>query len=61
MFDLIIKNGTVIDGTGKSRFYSDIAIKEGNMSAIGDLKDVEAEAIIDATGKIVCPGYPAVY
>ena len=57
MFDLLIKNGTVIDGTGKERFVADVAITGNTIAAIGDLKDAEAAKTIDATGRIVCPGF----
>jgi len=56
-FDILIINGSVIDGTGAPRFSADIGIKNGKIVAIGDLQRAEAEEIIDATGLIVCPGF----
>ena len=56
-FDTIIKNGTIIDGTGQFRYEADLAISKGEISAIGQLKESEAENIIDASGLIVAPGF----
>jgi N-acyl-D-amino-acid deacylase len=56
-YDLIIRGGTVVDGSGRERFQGDIAV-EGNLIAeIGDLKDATGANEIDAQGKIVCPGF----
>ncbi len=57
MFDIIIKNGTVIDGTGKAMREFDIGIKGDEISEIGELHDARGEIEIDAKGKIVCPGF----
>ncbi|EKE20058.1 MAG: hypothetical protein ACD_8C00057G0009 [uncultured bacterium] len=57
MFDVLIKNGTVIDGSGKPMFRSDVGIREGVISTIGDLHNERAELEIDATGKYVSPGF----
>lgn len=54
--DLVIRNGTIIDGTGKQGFISDLGITDGIISAIGaDLPTGTEE--IDATGKLVTPGF----
>ena len=56
MYDLIIKNGKVIDGTGSPYFRSDIAIKDGKIAKISkNLND--AKEIIDAKGLTVTPGF----
>jgi len=56
MYELIIKNGKIIDGTGSPSYLGDIAIKDGKISAVGKaLKD--AEKVIDATGLTVTPGF----
>lgn len=56
-YDLLIKNGTVVDGTGGPRYCRDIAIKDGIVSRIeAGISSIEAEKTIDATGKIVAPG-----
>lgn len=55
--DLIITGGTVIDGTGAPGARADIAVDAGRISRIGDLAGVAAARTIDATGKIVTPGF----
>ncbi len=57
MYDIIIKNGTIIDGTGKSMFSGDVGIKEGKIKEIGDLHSEHADKIINATGQYVTPGF----
>jgi N-acyl-D-aspartate/D-glutamate deacylase len=56
MYDLIIKNGLIYDGTGSEPFAADIAISDEKIVKIGPL-DKEAKNTIDATGKIVTPGF----
>ena len=56
MYDLIIKNGTVYDGTGRKPFFADVAIKGNKIVAIGELEESSKE-VIDAKGKIVAPGF----
>lgn len=56
-FDLIIRGGTVIDGTKAPRFDADVGIRDGRIAAIGDLKDATAARTIDAGGKVVAPGF----
>lgn len=55
--DLLIKNGKILDGTGNSWFYGDIAIQKGKIIRIGNLSGWQAARTIDATGKIVAPGF----
>jgi N-acyl-D-amino-acid deacylase len=57
MYDVIIKNGTVIDGTGQPMMRADIGIKEDKIVTIGDIGNEAAKQIIDATGKYVTPGF----
>jgi N-acyl-D-aspartate/D-glutamate deacylase len=58
MFDLVIKNGTIVDGSGFGKVESDLAITDGRIVAIEHLGDrFEARRVIDAKGKIVCPGF----
>jgi len=57
VFDLIIKNGFIVDGTGRKRYKGDVGINKDKISAIGDLSHAEAEHIVDATDKIVSPGF----
>jgi N-acyl-D-aspartate/D-glutamate deacylase len=56
-FDLVIAGGRVIDGTGSSARTTDVGIREGRIAAIGDLGAVEGTDRIDATGRIVAPGF----
>jgi N-acyl-D-amino-acid deacylase len=57
MFDIIIKNGTVIDGTGKPMYQADVGIQEDKIKEIGNLQNERAEKIIDSLGHYVCPGF----
>lgn len=57
MHDILIKNGTVIDGSGRPRFEADIAISEDRITEIGKLAGDKADKVIDAKGKIICPGF----
>ncbi len=57
MYDVIIKGGTVYDGTGKPGFIADVAIEGGKIAAIGDLSGKEASTVVDAKGKAVTPGF----
>ncbi len=57
MFDVKIVNGIIIDGTGNSRYKSDVGIVGDKIMAIGDLSQKEAKETIDATGKFVSPGF----
>ena len=56
MYDLIIRNGTVIDGTGADRKVADIAIANGRIMKVGEVLE-HAENEIDAKGKLVTPGW----
>ena len=55
-YDLVIRNGTVIDGKGTPRFSADVAVQNGKIAAIGKI-DGTAKKTIAAAGKIVCPGF----
>ena len=55
--DILIKNGRILDGTGNSWRYGDIAIKDGRIFKIGNLSDILASKTIDAKRMIVCPGF----
>jgi dihydroorotase/N-acyl-D-amino-acid deacylase len=56
-YDIVIRNGHVIDGTGSPWYAADIAIKDGRIAAIGRLGDVNAKRVIDAHGMVVTPGF----
>jgi N-acyl-D-amino-acid deacylase len=57
MYDILIKGGTIVDGTGNEKYESDIAINDKTIVAVGDLSNNAAREIIDATGLIVAPGF----
>jgi N-acyl-D-aspartate/D-glutamate deacylase len=56
-YDLIISGGTVIDGSGAQAIKADIAISNGRIQRIGNLGDAQASKTLDATGKMVTPGF----
>lgn len=56
-YDILLKNGTIVDGTGAAPFIGDIAIQDGRIAAIGPDIGAQASEIIDATGKYVTPGF----
>ena len=56
-YDLLIQHGTVVDGTRQPRFQADVLIKDGRIARIGEAGNAQAEQTIDATGKIVAPGF----
>ncbi len=55
-YDLVIKNGTVIDGSGLPRFRADVAVRHGRIAAIGRIRE-GAREVIDADGQVVAPGF----
>jgi N-acyl-D-aspartate/D-glutamate deacylase len=55
MYDLIIRNGTVIDGSGMPRFKGDVGIEHGRIAAIGKIRESSRETL-DAEGHVVSPG-----
>ena len=61
MFDILIKNGEIIDGSKVARYRADLGIRGDRIEAIGDLNDADAYQTIDATGKVVAPGFVDVH
>src|SRR6185437_8012296 len=57
MYDCIIRGGRVVDGSGLPWYSADVAIRGRTIAAIGPLRDAEARTVLDAAGKIVCPGF----
>jgi len=55
MYDLVVSNGRVVDGSGSSWFWADIGVKDGVIAKIG--RGLKGERIIDATGLVVSPGW----
>jgi len=56
-YDILIRNGKIIDGTSNSWYYADVAVKDGKIISIGKLSQATANKIIDAKGLIVAPGF----
>ena len=56
MHDLVVRNGTIVDGTGAPAFQGDVAIDDGTIVAIGRI-EADGRETIDATGLIVTPGF----
>lgn len=56
-YDLIIQNGTVIDGSGLPRFRADVGIIDGKIASIGRIRGESAKDLVDAEGHIVAPGF----
>ncbi|MCG8587732.1 MAG: amidohydrolase family protein [Proteobacteria bacterium] len=57
MYDLVIRNGLVIDGTGTARRRADVAIENGRVVAIGSFSRASARRALDAEGRVVAPGF----
>ncbi len=57
MFDVLIRNGHLIDGSGSCWFLADVAIERGKVAQIGDLGCLDARRTIDARKFVVCPGF----
>lgn len=57
VFDLLIKNAKVIDGTGNPWFYGDIGVTDGKIAAVGKLEGAEGTQIYDVKGRYVSPGF----
>jgi N-acyl-D-amino-acid deacylase len=56
-FDILIRNGRIVDGTGNPGFTADIGVKAGRIAALGRLNGRTASRIIDAKGLVVSPGF----
>jgi N-acyl-D-aspartate/D-glutamate deacylase len=56
-YDVLIRGGQIVDGTGNPYFYADVAVSNGRIAAVGDLGNATAKRVIDATGLVVSPGF----
>ena len=57
MFDIVILNGSILDGSGREARSLDVGVRDGKIAALGNLKDAAAKETIEAAGKTVCPGF----
>jgi dihydroorotase/N-acyl-D-amino-acid deacylase len=57
MLDLILANGTLVDGSGVPAVFQDLGVKDGTIAAIGDLSAIPAARRIEARGLVVAPGF----
>ena len=56
MPDIVIRDASVVDGTGRARFHGDVAVDNGRIAAIGDIEDDGAHTI-NCDGRILAPGF----
>jgi N-acyl-D-amino-acid deacylase len=56
-FDLLIRGGTVVDGSGSAPVAADVGVRGDRIVAVGTLPDAAAEEVVDATGRVVSPGF----
>ena len=56
VYDLLVKNGTVVDGSGTPRFRADVGIADGKIAHIGRINE-RAKETLDAEGHVVAPGF----
>ena len=56
-FDLLVRGGRILDGTGNPWFRADIGVREGRIAVLGDLAGATADRVIDASGRYVSPGF----
>ena len=56
-FDLIVRGGTLADGSGEDPRRADVGVRGGRIARVGSLSDEKAERVIDATGLVVAPGF----
>lgn len=55
--DLLLRDATVVDGTGAAPFAGDVAVADGRIVAVGHLSDVRASRVVDLDGRVLCPGF----
>ena len=55
--DVVLRNGTVIDGSGRPAFVGDVAIQGDSLVRVGDVGEVQAIREMDVTGLVVAPGF----
>jgi N-acyl-D-aspartate/D-glutamate deacylase len=55
--DLLLADGTIVDGSGREPFVGSVAVRDGKILAVGDVKNITAERTIDCQGLVICPGF----
>jgi len=61
VFDLIIRDGLIVDGTGADPYPGNVAVADGKIVAVGQWEGAEASEVIEARGRVVCPGFVDVH
>ena len=57
MFDIIIRGGHIVDGSGSPWYYGDVGICGDRITVVSKLEGADARRVIDASGRVVCPGF----
>ena len=57
MYDILIKNARIADGTGNPMYYADVAVQDGKIARISKVLKAEAKTVIDGKGKVLSPGF----
>ncbi|HEX5025645.1 MAG TPA: D-aminoacylase [Agriterribacter sp.] len=57
VYDILVRNGKIIDGTGNGWYYGNVAVKDGKIVDVGRTVDAAAATVIDAKGLIIAPGF----
>ena len=61
IFDLVVNNGQVLDGTGRDRFHANLGITAGKIAALAPDKQLTGRTTLDATGQVIAPGFIALH
>jgi N-acyl-D-amino-acid deacylase len=56
-FDLVVKNGMIVDGSGLPRYRADVGVIDGKIAEIGRINGAAAKETLDAEGRVVSPGF----
>ncbi len=57
MYEVLIRNARIVDGTGKAPFFGDVAVRGGTIAAVGQLTGAQAARVVDAAGRYLTPGF----
>ena len=56
-YDIVIRNGRIVDGTGSPWYSGDVGIRDGKIASIGNLASADSRRVLDARGMVVAPGF----